>query len=74
MTPKIFSARLKELEIQGLINKKIDAKTFPIKSEYSLTKAGEEFMKVIKDVKQWTIKWKNYNPLCKNGDCKQCEI
>jgi len=71
ITPKILSARLKELEKHKLINKKVDAKTFPVKCEYSLTKKGEDFIDVIKEIKQWTLKY-DYNKECNNRDCIIC--
>jgi len=33
ITQKALSARLKELEGQGMISKKIDSKSFPVKCE-----------------------------------------
>lgn len=74
ITPKIFSARLKELEKERLILKRIDAGKFPVKCEYSLTKAGEDFIKIIKDIKKWTLKWKVKNIVCENSSCKECKL
>lgn len=74
ITPKILSARLKELEKQGLITKRIDVKNFPVKSEYRLTKSGEEFVNIIKDMKNWGLKWEIKNETCKNVNCKECEF
>lgn len=74
ITPKILSKRLKELEKEGLIVKKVDAKTFPVKCNYHLTKRGEEFIKIIKGIKKWALKWKYKNKNCEDLDCKECEI
>jgi len=73
LTPKILSTRLKELEREGLISKKVDSSTVPIKSEYSLTKRGDEFIEIIKQIKQWTLRWGQYKR-CKSQDCKECEF
>ncbi|PIN98783.1 MAG: transcriptional regulator [Candidatus Diapherotrites archaeon CG10_big_fil_rev_8_21_14_0_10_31_34] len=73
VNPRSLSIRLKNLEKSGLIKKKISAKTFPIKSEYSLTESGKDFIKVIKEIKEWAIKWKNHNALCKGIDCVDCK-
>lgn len=73
LTPKILSTRLKELEKEGLISKRVDSSTVPIKSEYSLTKKGEDFIKVIYSVKNWTIEWNNFKK-CKGTDCKHCTM
>ena len=74
ITPKILSARLKELEKEKLISKKIDASSFPVKCEYSLTKSGEDFIKIIKDIKQWSLKWKIDNLVCQKADCRECKL
>ncbi len=74
ITPKILSTRLKELEKEKLVNKKIDVKVFPVKCEYSLTKSGEDFIRIIKDIKKWALRWKIKNIVCQNVDCKECEL
>ena len=74
ITPKILSTRLKELEKSGLINKKIDAREHPIKCLYSLTKQGKEFIKIIKDIKEWALKWRSGNETCGIQDCKDCKF
>jgi len=74
ITQKILSERLKELEEEGLVSKKVDSTSFPVKSEYSLTKAGCEFMDVIKTMKTWALKWKIRNKLCKSTDCINCSV
>ena len=74
ITPKVLSARLKELEQEKLIDKKIDTSEFPIKCEYSLTKPGIEFITIIKDIKSWALKYKIKNQVCQGTDCENCTI
>jgi DNA-binding HxlR family transcriptional regulator len=74
ITPKILSLRLKELEKEGLLNKKVDAKQFPIKCEYTLTKSGKDFINIIKDIKRWALKWKTENKICQRTDCQNCKL
>lgn len=74
ITPKILSVRLKELEKEDLIAKKIDASKFPVKCEYSLTESGEAFIRIIKDIKKWALKWKIKNIVCEKTNCKECEL
>jgi DNA-binding HxlR family transcriptional regulator len=74
ITPKILSSRLKELENEGLVTKKIVAKGFPIKCEYSLTDSGKDFIKIIKDIKKWSLHWKYTNTVCMKQDCRYCEL
>ena len=74
ITPKILSVRLRELERQGLITKSIDTKNFPIKCEYTLTDSGKDFIRLIKDVKRWSLRWKIKNKECEQQDCKHCDL
>ena len=74
ITPKMLSERLKELEGQGLIKKQIQATTFPVKCEYSLTESGKDFIKIIQDIKKWALRWKVHNKLCEQLECKQCGL
>ncbi len=74
ITPKVLSLRLKELERDGMVKRKIDARTFPVKSEYSLTERGEDFVRIIKDIKAWALRWKVSNQVCETVNCKQCEL
>lgn len=74
ITPKILSARLKELEKEGLVAKKIDADSMPVKCEYCLTKSGSGFIEIIKGMKNWALKWKIRNEACRNLDCRKCRL
>ena len=56
LTPKILSARLKELVKEKIVSKKIH-KTIPVKVEYSLTKRGKEFITAFKPIEKWSKKW-----------------
>ena len=69
----MLSSRLKELEEQELITKHIDATSFPVKCEYSLTKSGIDFIQIIKDIKNWALKWKINNKICEQLNCKDCK-
>ncbi len=74
ITPKVLSERLKELEREGLVTKHIDASCFPVKTEYALTKIGLDFIKIIKDIKNWALESKINNKVCEQLDCKNCEL
>jgi len=74
ITQKILSERLKELEVEGILTKKIDASSFPVKSEYTLTESGLEIVKVIRGIKMWALKWKIDNIPCGEQDCKNCVL
>lgn len=74
ITPKVLSERLKELEKEGLITRKVDASQFPVKTEYSLTDSGRDFIPIISQMKRWALKWKSHNELCESVDCKNCTL
>lgn len=74
ITPKILSARLKELEHEKIITKKIDASAFPVKCEYTLTKSGFDFIKIIQQMKKWALRWNINNKICEASNCKNCSI
>ncbi len=74
VTPKTLSTRLKELEKHGLVEKKVDDSVFPVKSEYTLTESGEEFLYILQNIKQWGLKWHFDNPECGGTNCKTCEL
>jgi len=74
ITAKILSERLKELEDEGLLTRKIDATSFPVKSEYTLSKSGLEIVDVIRGIKKWALKWKIDNIACGEQDCKVCVL
>jgi DNA-binding HxlR family transcriptional regulator len=74
ITPKILSLRLKELGMEDMVKRRVDTKTFPIKSEYRLTSSGEDFIHIIKDIKKWSLKWNVKNKQCNDRDCKECEF
>lgn len=74
ITPTALSARLSELEAEGLIDKKIDASVMPVKSEYSLTECGYDFMDVIWELKKWSTKWKFKSKACEEAQCIYCKV
>ncbi|MDP7080446.1 MAG: helix-turn-helix domain-containing protein [Candidatus Undinarchaeales archaeon] len=74
ITPKMLSARLKELEHEGLVMNQVDASSFPVKSEYKLTGSGEDFISVIQALKQWTLRWRGDNVACSQANCAKCVL
>jgi DNA-binding HxlR family transcriptional regulator len=72
ITPKVLSERLKELEEERIITRRVDATAFPVRTEYSLTESGIEIIDIIRDIKRWALKWKIDNIACGDQDCKVC--
>jgi len=57
ITPRVLSKRLREMEKEGLIERKIFSKEIPVRVEYVLTKKGSELDEVIKKARMWGMKW-----------------
>ncbi len=74
VTPKILTERLRELESEGLIEKRVDTSVVPMKSEYRLTPASLELMEVVHQLKMWALKWKIDNPACAQCNCRLCTL
>ncbi|MDR0439293.1 MAG: helix-turn-helix transcriptional regulator [Methanocalculaceae archaeon] len=74
ITAKVLSERLKELEVEGIISKNINATIVPIRSEYTLTESGIELMEVVRGVKYWALKWKIENLPCDSQECEFCKL
>ena len=53
----VLSDRLRDLEEQGLITKKIYAQV-PLRVEYSLTKQTRDLGKILELLDGWVIKWR----------------
>ena len=75
ITPKMLAARLRELEKGGLVKRVVDTKSIPVRSEYSLTDSGRDFVKVIRAIKSWGVKWGfGRHSYCRETDCRSCEF
>lgn len=74
ITQKVLSERLKELEEEGLVTKRVDATSFPVKSEYTLTESGLGIVEIIRRIKAWALRWKIENLPCGGQDCKVCVL
>jgi DNA-binding HxlR family transcriptional regulator len=70
----VLSARLKELEKEGLVENRVDGSSYPVKSEYILTQSGLEIIDIVKGMKRWALKWKISNIECGCQDCSECVL
>ncbi|WP_227939362.1 winged helix-turn-helix transcriptional regulator [Alkalihalobacillus deserti] len=53
---KVLSERLKDLEQQGIIKRKVIPET-PVIIEYSLTEKGHSLEPILKEVENWSQLW-----------------
>lgn len=52
ISPKTLSSRLKELESNGIISKKVFAEV-PLHVEYTLTSKGKSLGEIVEDMRAW---------------------
>jgi DNA-binding HxlR family transcriptional regulator len=53
---RLLSERLKELEAEGLVERRVYAET-PVHIEYSLTDKGRALEKVFAEIERWAHRW-----------------
>ena len=58
ITPRMLSKELKDLEINGLVNRDV-FNTTPVTVEYSLTDYGKSLDKVIETMREWGVTHRN---------------
>jgi DNA-binding HxlR family transcriptional regulator len=56
ISPKTLTVRLRGLELNGIVIRKVYA-TIPPSVEYTLTEKGRSLEKIIKEMKIWGAKW-----------------
>jgi DNA-binding HxlR family transcriptional regulator len=62
VSDRVLSERLKELEQEGIVERKVYPET-PIRVEYSLTSKGIELEPVMLALEEWSHKWIELEPL-----------
>lgn len=58
ITPRMLSKELKDLEINGLVNRQVFS-SIPVTVEYSLTDYGKSLDEVIVTIREWGLKHRN---------------
>lgn len=56
MSARILTERFKELEKEGIVNRKVYPET-PVRIEYELTEKGHELQVVMDEIQKWAEKW-----------------
>lgn len=63
LSDRLLSERLKELENEGIVERKVTPST-PVRIEYSLTDKGRDLAAVVRAVADWATTWaKDGDPL-----------
>lgn len=55
ITERTLSLQLKQLEADGLVNRKVFTKKPPLKVEYSLTDFGQTLTPMLKEIVEWGL-------------------
>ena len=63
---RILSERLKELEVQGIVERRV-LPTHPVRVEYELTEKGRALAPVIDAIGEWGEKWISVDDLKEDG-------
>jgi DNA-binding HxlR family transcriptional regulator len=59
ITPRMLSKELKDLEINGIISRKV-IDTIPVTVEYQLTRSGEDFKRVLDIMVDWGLQHRKF--------------
>ncbi|HQJ88705.1 MAG TPA: helix-turn-helix domain-containing protein [Methanoregulaceae archaeon] len=71
---KVLSGRLRELEGEGLVTRRVDTSSHPVRTEYTLTGSGLGIVGVIRRIEAWALKWKVDTIACGSRDCRVCTL
>lgn len=56
MSARMLTERLKELESEGIVVRKVYPE-IPVRIEYELTEKGQELRRVMDEIQKWAEKW-----------------
>jgi len=56
LSPRLLSERLKELESEGMVDRRVYPET-PVRIEYSLTDKGRDLEGVLSELHRWADRW-----------------
>jgi DNA-binding HxlR family transcriptional regulator len=57
MSDRLLSQRLRELEAEGLVQRRVEAGA-PVRVSYSLTEKGADLDPALRELKAWGRRWK----------------
>lgn len=73
VSSKVLSERLKEMEENKLIKKKVISDNIPLRVSYSLTSKGKDVCAIVEELRNYGLKWGGRGTInCENIDCELC--
>ena len=74
ISPKVLTQRLRELETENVLTRKVDATTIPPKVTYQLTAKGDELRGVLTMMQQWGLKYGSADSdICTGENFENCD-
>jgi len=61
VSDRVLSERLKELEREGILERRVYAET-PVRIEYALTEKGKALSPIIQAIEAWSYEWVKHQP------------
>ena len=74
ISPKLLSARLKELEKAGIAERKVVADEMPLRTSYTLTEKGKELGRIITELRKWQARHNPGMEGCERKECVSCHL
>ncbi|TFG31732.1 transcriptional regulator [Candidatus Thorarchaeota archaeon] len=78
ISPKVLTQRLRELEKEGILRRRVDTTIIPPHVHYSLTAKGLDFAPILDNMQQWGIKHGGNKTIGCLGEgissCSECTI
>jgi len=74
ISPKLLSQRLKNLETNGILKKRIITEKTPFKTEYKLTDKGRELNDIITLMRKWQVRHNPEIKGCESRECVRCPL
>ena len=67
LSDRMLSERLKELEAEGIVERRVIPET-PVRIEYALTEKGRDLSAAMAAMSAWASRWHDHSP----GDAHEC--
>lgn len=74
ITEKVLSQQLKELSDDGLVERVVDATTYPVSTYYTLTKMGKQVIPAVDLLYIWAIRNMHAQDIPIDEDCFQVHV
>jgi len=78
VSPKVLTQRLRELEKEGIVKRRIDTTVMPARVHYALTEKGLDFAPILDKMQEWGIHYGGEQTVGCLGrgamNCSECSV